>query len=271
MKKLDILFLDNHISISDMGFVYGFCLFETFLVSKDGNVFLLERHIERMLNSACFFGIDVGIDLDEFKEIVSRYIGENKIANTIIRLTLTAGNIKKGINPSIVFSNRENTYTLGKIKEGCKLHLSEVRKSESSIIIAHKTGNYLENYFLLEDAIINGFDDVLFLNGKSQITETSKCNIFFVKNDTICTPNLSCGLLPGIIRSWIIENVYQHGIKCIEGVFHIEDLLMADEVFVCNSVMGIMHVKGIGEESIGLGNVGEMTKFLQNELFLQMG
>lgn len=271
MKKLDILVLDNHISISDMGFLYGFCLFETFLVSKDCNVFLLERHIQRMLNSACFFGINVGIDLDEFKEIVSRYIDENKITNTIIRITLTAGNIKKGINPSIVFSNRENTYTFGKIKEGCKLLLSEVRKSESSIIIAHKTSNYLENYFLLEDAIKNGFDDILFLNGKAQITETSKCNIFYVKNDTIYTPNISCGLLPGIVREWIIENIYRHGIKCIEGGFYIDDLLKADEVFVCNSVMGIMHVNGIGKESIGLGNVGQITKFLQNELFLHMG
>lgn len=103
-----------------------------------------------------------------------------------------------------------------------------------------------------------------------QVTESSKCNIFFVKNDTLYTPEISCGLLPGIIRAWIIKSTNRYGLKCIEGDFNIDDLLYSDEVFVCNSAMGIMHVKTIDGRIIGLGNIGEITKLLQKELFLNM-
>jgi len=245
----------GNISTSDMGFLYGFSLFETFLVNENGNVFLLDKHIERMRSSALYFGIDAPKDISE---IIKKYICEQNIKNKIVRVTLTSGNKQKEIKPSIFFSNRENIYTPRKIANGCKLTLSEVRKSESSIIIRHKTGNYAENYFLLQSAIENGFNDVLFLNSKGELTETSKCNLFFVKDDTLFTPNISCGLLPGIIRQWVIENSQ----KCVEDSFNLEDLLNADEVFVCNSAMGIMHVNSIDEKRFKLGR---MTKFLQLE------
>ncbi|MHB1155147.1 MAG: aminotransferase class IV [Eubacteriales bacterium] len=253
-----------------MGLLYGFSLFETFMVNKHYNVFLLEKHIERMLNSACYFDVDVLRTQNEIMDIVKRYIIENKAVNKIIRLTLTAGNKQNDVNPSLLLSNRENIYTPQKITDGCKLYISEVKKGENSIIIKHKTGNYLENYFLLQNAMKNGYDDVLFLNSKAQVTESSKCNIFFIKNDTLCTPEISCGLLPGIIRAWIIESTHRYGLKCIEGNFNIDDLLYFDEIFVCNSAMGIMHVKTIDGRIIGLGNIGEITKLLQKELFLNM-
>ena len=246
---------DNNISTSDMGFLYGFSLFETFLVNENGNVFLLEKHIERMQSSAFYFGIDAPKDLNE---IIKKYIIQQNIKNKIVRVTLTFGNKQKDIKPSLAFSNRENIYTPQKIANGCKLTLSEVRKSQSSIIIRHKTSNYAENYFLLQSAIESGFDDVVFLNSKDEITETSKCNLFFVKDETLFTPNISCGLLPGIIRQWVIENSQ----KCVEGNFNLEDLLNADEIFVCNSAMGIMHVNSIDEKKFKLGRI---TKLLQLE------
>ena len=267
MSKLDILIKDDCISADDMGFLYGFCLFETFLMDRHYKIFLLERHIDRMLNSVNYFKIDIGVETDKFKAIIKHHIDENKSDNTIFRVTLSAGNKHKGISPSLSFSKRENTYTPEKIAEGCSLHLSEVRKSESSVILQHKTSNYLENYVLLQEALGNGFDDVLFSNSKEQITETSKSNIFFVKSGTLYTPDMSCGLLPGIIRGWIIERANYYGVNCIQGVFHIEDLLNADEVFVTNSVFGIMHVKCIENKTIGVGKAGEKTKLFSKELF----
>ena len=259
MQTLDVLYSDSDISSADMGFLYGFSLFETFLVGENGKAFLLEKHIGRLMNSAHYFGIDVETD---FKDIVKEYIAGQNISNKIVRITLTAGNKQKNINASLVFTSRENSYTLDKKANGCRLHLSQVRKSESSITIRHKTGNYVENYFLLQKAIKNGFDDALFLNSKGEITETTKANIFFVKGDTLFTPDIGCGLLPGIIRQWIIENSQ----KCVKGNFYLEDLLNADEVFVCNSAMHIIHVSSIDKKVFSYGKI---TKLLQKELNLE--
>ena len=85
-----------------------------------------------------------------------------------------------------------------------------------------------------------GYNDVLFLNEKGFICETSCANIFFIKNDKIFTPFSQNGLLNGIIRKWIIENynVLEKNIKLSE----INDF---DEVFVSNSLVGIMPVNSI--------------------------
>ena len=84
----------------------------------------------------------------------------------------------------------------------------------------------------------DGFKDVLFLNENGYLSETSCANIFIVKNDKIYTPKVSCGLLNGIIRMWVIENF-----PVIEKELRLDDLKNADEVFITNSLMGIMKVK----------------------------
>lgn len=76
--------------------------------------------------------------------------------------------------------------------------VSGLVKNAGSPVIAHKTGNYLENYMEGQRALKNGFDDVIFLNTKSEITETSKSNIFFVRDGKLYTPHVSSGLLPGL-------------------------------------------------------------------------
>lgn len=259
-------FAHDKVNSEDMGLLYGFSLFETFCVDKLQRVFLVEKHIERILESADFFHIDAGIDRKEMNALISKYIEENNIADSIVRMTLTAGNKVKEIAPSVLFSNRENVYTPEKIAAGCKLCLSDIRKSESSIILRHKTANYLENYFSLQTAIGKGFDDALFLNSKGKIAETTKCNIFFAKDNRLYTPHENCGLLPGIIRRWVLKSVNSLGIQCIEGEFGINELLDADEVFVTNSAMGIMRVNAFGDKAMKANGESSVVELLSSEL-----
>lgn len=246
----------------DYGFLYGFGIFETFSVSENGNVFLLEKHIERMMKSAEVFGIEHKMEETELIDKVFSYIKLNKISDGILRMTLSAGNIQKGILPQLVFTYRTNTYTVEKLAKGCKLLLSDIRKSENSIILRHKTSNYLENFVLMNKAIEEGFDDVLFMNTTSYITETAKSNIFFVKDGIIYTPDINCGLLPGVIREWVVSEAERQNIECRSGAYTINDFIGADEVFVTNSAMGIMHVESIDGSSINNGICGPFTQKL---------
>ncbi|WP_010246485.1 aminotransferase class IV [Acetivibrio cellulolyticus] len=250
------------ISAYDYGFLYGFSIFETFCVMENGKVFLLEKHIERMLKSAEFFGIEHKMSKDELINTVILYIKENLISDTILRMTLSAGNSQKSLTPRITFSCRKNTYTEEKITAGCKLMLSDIRKSENSVILRHKTSNYLENFVLMNKAIVDGFDDILFMNSSANVTETAKSNIFFVKGNTIHTPDLKCGLLPGVIREWVIAEAGRQNIECREGFYSFNDFIDADEVFVTNSAMGIMRVKSIGAKCINSEICDYVTKKL---------
>jgi len=251
---------NTYISTYDYGFLYGFSIFETFVVSKNGDVFLLEKHIERMINSARFFGISNKMTKAQLLNKVVTYINDNVLSDVILRMTMSAGNNKENLFSSIAFSYRQNVYTQDKISKGFKVSISEVRKSESSIVLRHKTSNYLENYILMNKAVFEGFDDVVFMNTSSEVTETTRSNIFFVRDSVLYTPHKNCGLLPGVIRQWVIEEAYRQNIKCIEGYYNISDLISADEVFITNSAMGIMHVKSIDGKDINNGALGTITE-----------
>ncbi len=246
-----------------MSLTFGFSLYETMLVNCNKGIFALDRHIKRMLDSADFFGIEITDNADEIIKKIRIYTNENNLQNKVVRITLTSGNEPQHLMPQLIFSNRDNLYTPKKITDGYRLMESNIIKSENSNVVKHKTGNYLDNYLELKNCNKIGFDDVIFQNSKGYVTETAKCNIFFVKEKTVYTPHIDCGLLPGITRRWILEN-YDN---CIEGFFEIDDFLNANEVFVSNSVMGLIHIKNIGENAF---KAGDISLNLQKKLHLCM-
>ena len=56
------------------------------------------------------------------------------------------------------------------------------------------------------------------------LTEAGASNVFFTKNDVICTPKLSKSILPGITRSLLIDELNKAKLPIIEGIFSLEDL-----------------------------------------------
>ncbi|MFZ5988990.1 MAG: aminotransferase class IV [Bacillota bacterium] len=254
----------NTVYTDDFGFLHGFSLFETFLVNRHGGVFLLDNHIDRLFNSMNHFDFKIGFTKEDFKGFVLDYIKDNGIVNRIMRVTVSYGNSLKGINSQVHINLREYCLTPDDYKKGYRLKVSDVRKSEYSYVIRHKTANYIENYLIAQKALKDGFQDAILLNSKENITETTRCNLFSVKGSIIYTPAVKCGLLPGIIRDWVIEKAKDSKIQVLEGEYHIHDLLEADEVFVTNSVIGIMGVYGIEDKTFKQRCKKSITDLLQD-------
>ena len=87
-----------------------------------------------------------------------------------------------------------------------------------------------------------GMNERIFLNTKGQISEGTVSNIFFVRSGKLYTPDLSCGLLPGILREYLCETE-----NVEEAVIYPAELGQYEECFVTNSLMGIMPVNQLGE------------------------
>lgn len=83
-----------------------------------------------------------------------------------------------------------------------------------------------------------GIDEPVFINTKGYLAEGATTNIFFVKGESLYTPDMKCGLLPGVMRDYIIEN-YQVRQDFIKK----EDVQFFDEMFLTNSLLGIMPVR----------------------------
>ena len=79
------------------------------------------------------------------------------------------------------------------------------------------------------------FDEVLFLNENREVCEGTITNIFVKKDNILVTPPISCGCLPGILR----EEMLLSG-QAQEGILFLKDLKDGAEVFVGNSLRGLI-------------------------------
>ena len=119
--------------------------------------------------------------------------------------------------------------------------LEEYAKVEQ-LPTGYKTMNYGDCILEKRRASGLGWDEAVFLNIRGEICEGTVSNIFFVKDGNIYTPEKCCGILPGIMRGYLMENYTVE-----EGVFFPEDLGQFSECFVTNSLMGVMPVMQLGE------------------------
>ena len=91
-------------------------------------------------------------------------------------------------------------------------------------------------------------------------------NIFGVKRGVLYTPGEKSGILPGITRKEVIKLAGKLGIKVMEKEFGVNELQTMDEVFLTNTLMGIMPVVRVGKKRVGSGRVGEITGELSSQM-----
>jgi para-aminobenzoate synthetase/4-amino-4-deoxychorismate lyase len=84
-----------------------------------------------------------------------------------------------------------------------------------------------------------GYYEVLFMNEKGEVTEGSYSNIFLQKEGRLLTPPVSCGLLPGVLRRYLLQ---QYPEFVVEKTLTGKDLEQAEAVYVGNSVRGLVRV-----------------------------
>lgn len=214
---------ENKIYI-DNGFYFGEGLFETMLIYNNRILFLKE-HIYRINEGLKTIGIDKKV---EEKEVINA-LKELKFKDGVLKLVVSEKNN--------IFTWRKNNYTEDMYNKGFKLKVSNLRRNKDSVITYLKSLNYLDNMLEHRKCKEEGYDEVLFLNSDNEIAEGSVSNIFFIKDNTIYTPNVNCGLLDGTIRKYILKNY-----SAVEGKFSKDKLLESDEIFLTNSIMGIMPV-----------------------------
>ena len=213
----------------DEGYSFGLGLFETILLYKGKPVFL-DGHLARINKSI----VDLGLNIDKLeRDEVFQYLNNKNILEyEVLKIVLSEKNR--------LFLKREYTYTEKDYQRAFSLNISEVRRNESSIFTFHKTLNYGDNILEKRKSKKLGYDEPIFLNSKNQITEGATSNIFVVVEDKIYTPKLSCGLLNGIVRQYIVSNY-----DIIESEIDLEFLNNADEIFLTNSLFGIMPVNNL--------------------------
>jgi 4-amino-4-deoxychorismate lyase len=234
----------------DSGFFFGLGVFETILV-KNNQPILLKEHLDRLNAGLKILNINKYIEEEYTRDQIKRISTEN----CAIKITVSDKNT--------LFSKREIIYQKEDYQKGFSLKISNIRRNPRSHITYIKSTNYIDNMLEKQKATEEGFHEVVFLNNENEITEGSMTNLFFVKENKIYTPLIECGLLAGVLRSWIINNY-----EVIQGHYTLEEVKKSDGVFVTNSLVGIMKVVQIEDAQVNTSAIVneiqiEYRKFLE--------
>ncbi|MGN0144017.1 MAG: aminotransferase class IV [Clostridium sp.] len=236
----------------DEGYSFGLGVFETISV-VDNHAVLLDYHLQRLNEGKKILGIGGSITAHEVYE----YIKDNPMKNGVLKIIVSEQNI--------VWQCRQNNYTSDKYEKGFSAGISRVIRNETSQFTYIKSLNYGDNIIEKRCASKNGYDEPVFLNTKGQLTEGATSNIFFVKENKIFTPHLSCGMLNGTIRKYILDKY-----DVLEKVIYPNEVNNFDEMFLTNSLMGVMPVYKFDENEFKSRKVSDeiLKEYLKNRVYL---
>jgi branched-chain amino acid aminotransferase len=129
-------------------------------------------------------------------------------------------------------------------KEPVRLGLREHGRHAASPLAGVKVTSWLNNVWNLAEAQQAGFDEVLLLNERGEVSECTAANIFCVRGGRVLTPPLSSGCLEGITRGVVLEIAASLGISAAEQTLMPEDLYTAEEVCMSSTNRNLL---GVGE------------------------
>jgi len=261
------------VSVFDHGFLYGCGLFET-MRAYHGTIFLLERHLKRLLDSAAVIGLDSRlVDIDLGKACVDT-LRANGLESARLRLTVSRGEVDSfpgssaSTTPTVLVTATGYAPVPAPIyHRGFQAGVASLRRCSQSPLSRLKSTNYLPSLLAKMEAEAAGLDEALLLNERGFITEGSISNVFFVAHSGLVTPSLESGILPGITRGVVLELADTLKINITEGEVRLEDLGQFDEAFLTNSVMELMPLVEVKDQAgkaitIGSGRPGKITKKL---------
>ena len=205
-----------------------FQLIETMLWQPGKGYLLIDEHLRRLENSAGYFNF-LYKRKDTLKALMKLQNNFGPNFYKVRLLLFKDGGIK--LEPSLFESRRDGDL---------KVCLSAKRTQTQEPFLYHKTTCrriYDDEYRRCRRL---GFYDSIFANEKGEITEGAISNIFLRKNGGLYTPPVRCGLLDGVHRRYML---YSGRFPIKEKVLFKEDLINAEEIYLTNSVRGLVKVR----------------------------
>lgn len=235
---------EANINIFSEAVMYGFGLFETMRTYDKKEVPFLDQHINRLLKSASEIDLSVNYSTDKMKEMIRKVVNKSEYELQRIKIILVPEKLIISSDELIINKN---------IYDGVKLNTIQQIRSLPHL----KSISYLDCYHSYKKITKRGYFDALLMDEKENVYEGSRSNIFWFEDEKLCTCKEK--VLHGIMRDFIIDiSPFQIILKNIE----LSDLLKKDEIFLTNSIVGIVPVININENEIGSGKCGVLTNRL---------
>ncbi|MGC6434336.1 MAG: aminotransferase class IV [Crocinitomicaceae bacterium] len=239
------------IQAANRAHLYGDGVFESIRI-MNGRPLNLNNHIQRMLEGAQALKMRPSVFYTQafFEEKIIELIQKSEITDggrcRISLDRISGGTYTPTSNEAVYFIEvypiENNSFELN--AKGWEIDLYTEMKKVKNPLSNYKTKNGLLYVMASINAKERKLDEVLVVNEKGAILESSSSNLFVVSNGVLYTPSLDEGCLAGTMRMQVINLAVANGIKVYECTIFPQNIIAADEIFITNAIRGITWVSG---------------------------
>ena len=223
---------------TDRAFEHGLGLFETFRTWA-GHAPLLDCHLARLRHSCRALGIPLDESHLPDHSAIRTLAAAHHLTDASIRLTVTGGRpptMRSTVwmvasplpapPPSVGYRVIGNPWPI----------------ALGDPLARHKSLNYWAKRLAYEQAQAGGFDEAIFGSSDGLVWEGSRTNLFLVRGRSLITPPADGPIVPGILRALVLARAPALGYTVAERLIAAAEVSEADEVFLTNSVRGLIPV-----------------------------
>jgi branched-chain amino acid aminotransferase len=245
---------DSVLAPGQLGLLAGWGVFTTIRVTE-GVLFAWDRHWARMSRDAELLHVPMPPDPVALQRDLLRLVEANGQSTCTLRLVIirNGGGLWEGPSRGTVCDVVAMTADMKNWGESVRLGVQANARHAASPFAGTKVNSWAFNLTFVEEAQRRGFDEVILLNERGEVSELTSANIFAVKGTEVRTPPLSSGCLPGITRELLLSEVRAPGFRVSEQALTLDDLYQADEVFITSSTRDLLAVAEINGRALDHG------------------
>lgn len=265
---------DAKVHVVTHGLHYGTGVFEgvrAYNTPQGPAAFRLHDHTERLFRSAHAVNLEIPHSPEELNAVQLEAVRRQGLDEAYIRPLVYLGTQGVGLKTAGLEAHAmvaawawPSYHDPAAMERGLKLITASIRRPSGDAMMhqAKATGNYLNAVLARHEATVGGFDEALMLDANGLVAEATGENIFLVRDGRLSTPPpVHC--LDGITRRTILTLAREMGYPVEERTFSVDELYVADEVFLTGTAAEVMPVAELDGRPIGTGGRGPITEKLQ--------
>lgn len=233
------------VGTSDRGLLYGDGLFETIAV-RNRRASSWQRHMARLQAGCERLGIPV-VDSAQLAQEADELLAG--AGDAVLKVIVTRGSGGRGYRIPEKMTPRRilqlhpwPEFPPAAAEAGVAARLCTTRLCHNPMLAGIKHLNRLEQVLARREWHDPQIAEGLLLDPGGHLVEGTMSNLFLVRQQALLTPDLrGCGVA-GIMRSIILELAERLSLPVKICTLDMEDLQTADEIFLCNSLIGIWPV-----------------------------
>jgi len=271
---------EANINIKTNSFHYGTGIFEgirAYWNEEHQQLYILfaKEHYQRLLRNCKAMFMELPYSVEDLVNITVELLRKNQIKEDVyIRPIVYFKDLK--LTPKLIDYTPEiaiYTYNFGRYldtSKGIRVKVSSWRRNDDNSIPSRwkVAGAYVNSALAKTEALLAGYDEAIMLNQHGFIAEGSGENIFLIREGKAITPSYSEHILEGITRSAVKKLLKNELVVEIEErPVARSELYVADEIFLTGTAAEITPVVEVDNRRVGKGEIGPITKELQDIYF----